>query len=112
MSDSNCNEQEEEPQTILVIFKVKAECRQDFFNFIKNEDLGIKFTKSQDGFVSVEGRFSVDDEETVVLWAKWKNKECHEEYLRKKTEQGFADKYKEIMAGPPVFMHLSKDKFC
>ena len=101
----------DEPQTILVIFKIKPECRQDFFNFIKNEELGIKFTKKQEGFVSVEGRYSLDDDENVVLWAKWKSKECHMEYLKKKTEQGFAEKYKEIMAGPPTFMHLSKDHF-
>jgi len=101
-----------EPElTILLLIKIKPEFRQEIFDHLKNDEDGIKLTKKHKGCISVEGRLSTDDEETIAVWGRWATLQDHEEYMKMRTDSGYFDKVGPKFASPPVFMHLSKDSF-
>ena len=100
-----------EPCTILVIIKMKPEHRQELFDMMKNQEDGAALTRKHKGCISVEGRMSTEDDETVVVWTKWTSKEEHAEYVKTRAMSGFFAKWADKMAGPTTTMYLSKDSF-
>jgi len=101
--------QPEEVLNILVIIKMKPEFRQEVWEMMKTAPEGIALTKAANGCISVEGRLSDDDEETMIFWGKWASQEDHDNYMKMRMDSGFMDKMKPKMSAEPVFMHLSKD---
>ena len=101
-----------EPLTVLVLLKVKAEHRQEVFDLLKNSEDGAKKTKNFPGCISVEGRMSTSDDETIAQWTKWENKEVLESYIqmRKETEF-FKPIFHKLLGAGPQFIFLSKDSF-
>ena len=100
-----------EPMTMGLMIKVKGEHRQEFFDMMKNHENGIALTKKSPGCISVEGRMSTIDDETVVIWEKWANKEAQAAYRKMRQDSGFFNDWVPKMAGPPVYMFLSADSF-
>ena len=101
--------QPEEVLNILVIIKMKPEFRQEVWEMMKTAPEGIALTKAAKGCISVEGRLSDDDKETMIFWGKWASQEDHDTYMKMRMDSGFMDKMKPKMSAEPVFMHLSKD---
>ena len=97
--------------TLLLILKIKAEKRQALFDLLKNDENGIKLTKAYKGCISVEGRMSTSDDETIVLWQKWTSKEDQAAYMKMRQDSGFFLPWAEHMLAPPQTMYLSKDSF-
>jgi len=100
-----------EPQSVLFIIKIKAEKRQALFDAFKNDEDGIKKTKSFKGFISAEGRMSTTDDETIVIWGKFESNEDQAAYLKMRQEDGFLSAWKEDFTAPLNWMLLSKDSF-
>jgi len=97
--------------TVLVLFKIKPELRQKIFDFMLNDENGIKATKSSKGCISIEGRMATSDDESLAIWEKWASEEDYEAYRKKRADSGFLEKMAEFVSGPPVTMKLSKESF-
>jgi len=98
--------------SLLIILKFKPEHRQDIFNKLKDRPDGIPLTRAAKGAISIEGRMSTDDDETIVLWEKWTSKEDQAAYLKMRDDTDFFKTFfGDTMSAPPVFMHLSKESF-
>ena len=46
------------------------------------------------------------NQDTVILWEKWRDRSAQEAYLGWRIETGMLDLIGEFMAGPPAFVHL------
>ena len=101
-----------EPVTILVILRIKAEHRQEIFDYMNTKDDGIALTRKHKGCVSIEGRMSTDDDETIVLWEKWSSKEEQADYLKMREDSGFFQRvFDGKSVASPVIHFLSVDSF-
>ena len=97
--------------TVLVLIKMKPEHRQELFDMMKTQEDGVAHTRKHEGCISIEGRLSTDDDETIAIWEKWTSKEAHIDYVTKRAVSGFFDKWADKISGPTVSMYLSNDSF-
>ncbi|MBJ69548.1 MAG: antibiotic biosynthesis monooxygenase [Actinomycetota bacterium] len=89
--------------TVYVEFKCQEGKGSDFLDVLLP---ALADTRAFDGCESVETFVDMGNEDTVILWEKWRDRSAQEAYLGWRVETGMLDLIGEFMAGPPAFVHL------
>ena len=99
------------PYICLVVLKFKEEYRQEVYDMLATSEDGLALTRKHKACISIEGRLSTDDDETIVFWGKWTSKEGHSEYLAMRKETGLFDSWADKYAAPPTSINLTEESF-
>ena len=92
----------------VYIWKFKtAEYRQEMLDFLSTNEKGFQLTRKWKGFISLECRYSMDDEESLFMWGKYESKADYHSYVKMRQETEFFKPWMEKMSAPPVMMQLS-----
>ncbi len=89
--------------TVYVEFKCQEGKGSDFLDVLLP---ALADTRAFDGCESIETFVDMGNQDTVILWEKWRDRSAQEAYLGWRIETGMLDLIGEFMAGPPAFVHL------
>ena len=104
---SACSQTANDVVSVIGILKFKPENRQEIVNFLANDETGLKLTRKY--ALSVECRYSMDDDETIYMWAKYPSEAVYEEYKNMRINSGFWGPWMNKMTAPPQFIRLSNE---
>lgn len=101
----NNDDSEMEGVFVYVEFKFKSGEKYKFLDILKGPE-GLCVTRTFPGCISIEYFDNIDDDNTIILWQKWKHRSDHEAYLKKRTDEGMMDFLKDLLEYPlkPVYM--------
>ena len=77
--------------TVTAIFNCNKGDADKFIDWLKSDKQGIGITKEWKGYVNIDFYRSEDDNDQIILWEVWDNKESYESYLKMRTETGAFD---------------------
>ena len=80
-------------------------------NHLADDENGLQLTRSYPGCISVECRHSMDDQETIYIWAKWKTEAAFNAYMKMRAESNFFGPWVKKMSAEPTFIRLSEKSY-
>lgn len=95
--------------TVYAEFKFKVGGKKKFIGILKGPD-GLDVTRKFPGCVRIECYDHLDEPETVVLWQKWKTREDHVAYLKKRDDDGLLKHVEEMLVEPLILVYMKYDE--
>lgn len=114
-SDSVCEEvpvniestvNNEEVQNVVAKFTFKDNNIDVFKTMLNDPENGLNLTKACEGYIDINLLVDEDNPNVLILVQKWKTKQNHLDYLKKRTEMGMFDKLKEMLEIEPEIRYV------